>query len=282
MLRIVTDGAADVPVEWETCFGIHVLPLNVTFGEQTFTQGAGFSRAVFYRMVQEKKMIPKTSLPSIGQVKEFYRSIANQGDRILSIHISGKLSGTLSTVQTAASELAGEFQIETFDSEAGSVAQAFMAREARILDQAGANVEQILRRLEVIRARCTVLFTLNTLEYARLSGRIGVAQSLIAAALELKPIIILRAGLLELADRVRTRQRSLDRIIQTTQDRIGGRIANLAVVHAEDPATARVVFERLNSCVKSNEALIADLSIPVAAHLGPGAVGIVAYPVEED
>jgi DegV family protein with EDD domain len=203
-----------------------------------------------------------------------------KGDTILSIHISGKLSGTLATVESAARELAGEFQIFVFDSAAGSMAQGFMAREARLMARAGAAMPEILRRLEFIRRHWTVIFTLDTLEYAYLSGRISALQSIFASALQVKPIIVLRDGLLEMAERVRTRSRALDRVLQSVKDRLGSQLVNLAVVHAADPACAQTMLERANSLLNIKECFLADLSIPVAANLGPGAIGIIAYPLE--
>jgi len=281
MLKIITDGAVDMPVDWEARFGIHILPLRVNFGNETFTQGPGFTLDDFYRMVREKGIIPKTSLPSIGQVKEFFRSTANQNDTILSINISSKLSGTFSTVQIAAQELADKLKIYVFDSAAGSAAQAFMAREARMLEQAGAGIETILRRLERMRADWTVIFTLDTLDYAYMNGRVSKIQNLVGAALQLKPIIRLRDGLLGISDKVRTRRRSLDLVIQNVQERIGDRMANLAVVHAADPETAQWMIQKILTCINVKEFIITDLSIPVAANLGPGTIGVIAYPVEE-
>lgn len=281
MIKIVTDGAADMPAEWAAEYGIHLLPLHVRFGEEEYTQGKGFEPADFYRLVQEKKMIPKSSLPSIGQIKEFYRSIAQKGDTILSIHISSKLSGTYNTVQSAASELSGEFKIIVFDSLAGSAAQAFLAREARMMERAGAALPEILQNLENVRRRISIIFTLDTLEYAYLSGRINALQNLIIAALKVKPIIVLREGLLEMSDKVRTRQRSLDRVVQKMFERLGGCAINLAVVHAADPQTARALFDQVCSVFQVREGIVTDLAIPVAANLGPGAIGVIAYPVDE-
>jgi DegV family protein with EDD domain len=282
VLHIVTDGAADMPVEWEHEYDIRVLPLRVQFGEDTYTQGPGFTRKDFYRLVNEKRMIPKTSLPSPGQVVAFYRSIAKAGDTILSIHISSKLSGTFATVQSAARELAQEYEIHVFDSGAGSLAQGFMAREARMLERAGAPLRQILQRLESIRNTVTIIFTLDTVEFAYLSGRINALQNLLSVALQVKPIIVLKEGLLSVADKVRTRRRALNRVIDRVCDRFGSRLVNIAVVHAADPQMGQEMLAKIRMLFNTNEALVAELSIPVAAHLGPGAIGIVAYPAKEE
>lgn len=282
MLRIVTDGAADMPAEWISEYQINVLPLRVNFGEKTYLPGINFSLEDFYRMVRQTRIFPKTSLPSIGQIIEFYRSVAQKGDTILSVHISGNLSGTFSAVQTAARELADEFKIYTFDSKAGSAVMGYMCREARILSRAGLSADQIVARLGKMRDRLSVYFTLENLEFAYLSGRINAVQNLLSSILSIKPIIVLKNGLLEMAGRARTRQHAIEDVLKSIAQRVGERGARIAVVHACDPEIAQHVLDRLKSMIPVKEAVITDLALPVAAHLGPGAVGIVAIPVEEE
>lgn len=282
MLRIVTDGATDMPEGWQEEYQINILPLRVSFGEKIYTQGENFSFMDFYNLVKQTRIIPKTSLPSPGQVVDFYRRIAQKGDTILSMHVTGKLSGTLATIQAAAQELKEEYRIFPFDSGAGSAAVGFMCREARILDRAGKTPEQILKRLERIRTRLTVIFTLDTLEFAHLSGRINAFQNALSSLLKVKPIVILKDGLLEMADRVRTRQKALEQVLETVRQRVGNRPANIAIVHAADPQAAQQMLERIRNLLNIRESIITDLSIPVAANLGPGTIGIVAYPVDEE
>jgi DegV family protein with EDD domain len=280
MLRIVADGAIDMPPDWERAYDINVLPLNVAFGNEMYLQGKNFTHQDFYRLVEEKRMIPKTSLPSIGQVQEFLRSIANPGDTILSINISSKLSGTFSTVETAARDLSEDFKIIVFDTLAGSAAQAFMAREARLLDRAGAALPEIVERLEKIRQRVNISFTLDTLDFAYLNGRINALQNLVAAAFQVKPIIELRDGLLEITDKVRTRHRALERVVQKLCDHVGGRPIYAAVLHAADPETAQTLYQTVRERLNVVESFIGDVAIPIAANLGPRAIGVVAYPID--
>ncbi len=282
MLQIVLDGAADLAKNWEKEFNLHLLPLRVSFGNETFTQGPDFTHADFYRLVREKRIIPKSSLPSIGQVADFYRKIAHPADHILSIHVSGKLSGTVATVQAAARELANDFKITVFDSCGGSAMQGFLAREARRMERAGLEMSEIVRRLEALRDKFQVIFTIDSLQFAHLSGRVSFAQNLLSMALQVKPIVALRDGMLEMAGRVRTRQKALDHILEIVRERLAGRPANLAVIHAADPSMAEQMMAAAHAVMNIKEAFINDLSIPVAANLGPGAIGIVAYPVEED
>lgn len=281
MLRIVTDGAADMPAEWLEKFNIDLLPLRIRFGETTYVQGEDVTPENFYQLVREKKSIPKSSLPSPMQVVEFYRKIARKGDSILSIHIASKMSGTFATVEMAARELRGEMDITPFDSGAGSAALGIMCREARILERAGQSLQEIIVRLERMRQRLTVIFTVDNLEFARMSGRVTGMQAALSSLLKIKPIIVLRDGLLNVAEKVRTRQKALDRILEDVMAQVGEKKIILAVVHAADPTTARDLLDRARKRLRINEFFMTDLSIPVAANLGPGTIGIVAVPIEE-
>ncbi len=210
---------------------------------------------------------------------EFYRSIAKKGEDILSIHLASKLSGTFAAVKSAADEIAGELNVVPFDSGAGSAALGFMCREARLLNQKGWDIPRIVQRLEKMRDRLTVIFTLENLEFAYLSGRINKIQTAISSLLRINPIIVLRDGLLNMSERVRTRQKALDRVIEQVQQRVGNTVASLAVVHAAAPDAAQEMVEKIKQAIPTvREIVITELAVPVAAHLGPGTIGIVAYP----
>ncbi|MEA4909143.1 MAG: DegV family protein [Chloroflexi bacterium] len=279
MLRIVTDGSVDMPEEWKDRYAIDVIPLRLVWGDESYTQGIDITPEMFYRFVLQKRTFPKTSLPSPQQVVEFYRTIARRGDDVLSIHVGSQLSGTYAIIQMAAREAGADFKVHPFDSNAGSAALGFMCQAARIDDRAGLPVQAILEHLEEIRQRITVIFTIDTLEFAYLSGRINALQSAISSALKIKPIVVLKDGLLEMAEKVRTRQRAVDRVLEKVRQRVGDQKINLAVVHAADPAMAEKMTAMARQLFNIHELVTVELSIPVAAHLGPGAIGIVAYPV---
>ncbi len=111
MLRVVTDGAADMPPEWEKEFDIQTIPINIQFGDKTYLQNVDINTARFYEMVNETKTIPKTSQPSPHQFVEFYRKVAQKGDAIISIHVTSKLSGTYASAVSAAHEVRDEFKV---------------------------------------------------------------------------------------------------------------------------------------------------------------------------
>jgi len=278
MLKIVTDGSADMPHGWAKRYRINILPLSVRFGEEEYFPGVNLSGLDFYRLVREKRIFPKTSLPSPQQVIEFYHSIAAKGEQILSVHITSKLSGTFDAVQMAARELTGEIDVYPFDSMAGSAALGFMCREARQLDLAGKTIQDIIQRLEQIRQKLTLIFTVDNLDFARFSGRVSALQSIFSSVLKIKPTLVLKEGSLELGDKVFTRQRSLDSILDAVKLRVGEQKVRLAIVHAADLETAREMVKKAKRRLNVKEIFITDLAIPVAANLGPGTIGIVAIP----
>jgi DegV family protein with EDD domain len=280
MLRIVTDGAADILPDWGKEYGIDMIPVNILFGEKSYLQGVELDNEGFYKLVDESKRVPKTSQPSPHQFVEFYRKIAQKGDTILSIHITAVLSGTYASSISAAEELKGEFNVISIDSTVGSLGIGLMCREARKLERAGKSLDQIVSYLEAIKHNIRVILTLDTLEYAKMSGRVKALQAALASLLNVKPIAILRNGDLNMAERVRTRKAALDRVIQIAEEEYGDKPVYLAVVHARDPKSGKALLEEAKSHFNCKETMMGELSISIAANLGPGTVGLIIYPLQ--
>jgi DegV family protein with EDD domain len=282
MLRIVTDGAVDIPAEWYQEFDIQRIPINVHFGEaKTFIQDVELSMDEFYKLVDSKSLPhPKTSQPSPHQFVEFYKKIAQPGDTILSIHITSKLSGTYASAVAAAEELKGTYNIVPVDTLGGSMGTAFMCRSARQMERAGKSVEEIVKFIESVRSKTLIILTLDTLEYARLSGRVGALRSALASALNLKPIAMLKDGLVDMVDRVRTRKAAFERVVELAKEHAGSQPVSLGVVHARDLAAAQVLMEQAKKSLNVKEAYLTDLSISLVINFGPGTVGLVLYPAD--
>jgi len=281
MLRIVTDSTVDMPEGWESEYDIQVIPINIQFGDRTYLHGVDLDNEGFYRLVDESGRIPKTSQPSPYQFKEFYQRVAQVGDTILSLHVTAKLSGTYASAVAAAGELAGTFNVIPFDSASGSVGLGFMCREARKMDRAGMDVDQIVRYLEGKRARTRIILTLDTLEYAKMSGRVGALSAALASLLNVKPIAVLKDGVVEMAEKVRTRRAAIERVVEMAKTEFGDQPVYLAVTQARDPLAGKMLLEKARKIFNVREAVLTELSIALAANFGPGTVGLVVYPVGE-
>lgn len=281
MLRIVTDGAADMPIAWEREYDIQVVPINIRFGEKSYLQYVDLDNAAFYRMVDETKMIPKTAQPSPHQFVEVYEKVAKKDDTILSVHVTSKLSGTYASAVQAAHDVKGRFEVLPLDSGVGSLGLGFMCREARKMDRAGKSAHEIVEALEAIRGHIRIYLTLDTLEYAKMSGRVGAMQAALASLMNVKPIAVLREGVLNMTEKVRTRRAAIARIIAMAEQDFGTAPAYLGVLHANDrPAGEALLAQARGHFSVVGEPVLTDLSISVAANLGPGTVGLVLYPVE--
>jgi DegV family protein with EDD domain len=163
MLKIVMDSAGEIPQEWQSEYDVEVIPINIQFENKTYKQGIDLSNDDFYRLADKTGVIPKTSQPTPQQFVEFYKRIAQAGDTILSLHVTSKLSGTFNSALLAAQELKNILSVIPFDSGSGSAAVGFMCKEVRQMDRAGATLQAILARLEVIRKNVNVVLTLDTL-----------------------------------------------------------------------------------------------------------------------
>lgn len=281
MMRIVTDGAVDIPAGWEKEFDIHVIPINVHFGEKTYIQNVDLNLEGFYKLVDDKtSAFPKTSQPSPHQFVEFYKKNFQPGETIFSIHITSKLSGTHASAVIAAEEVKGTYNVITFDSLAGSMGVAFMCRTIRQMESAGKSVAEIISYLEAIRSKTFIILTLDTLEFARRSGRVGALSASLASVLNLKPIALLKDGLVETVDKVRTRKAALLRVIALGQELVANKPVHLGVVHARDIESGKALLEEAKKHFNVKSAEMTDLSISLAINFGPGTVGLVLYPAE--
>jgi len=279
MLKIVMDSAGDIPQEWRSEYDIEVIPINIQFENKTYQQGIDLSNDDFYHLADSSGVIPKTSQPTPQQFVDFYSRIAQASDTILSLHVTSKLSGTFNSAVLAARQLKNKLNVIPYDTGSGSAAVGFMCKEIRQLDRAGATLQALLARLDVIRQNVNIVLTLDTLEYARRSGRVKALQAALAAIVNIKPVIILKDGALDMREKVRTRQRAINRVLEIIHQRVDDRLVNIAVVHSQSLEAAKELMKKVHETFHVNEAILSDLSIGVAANLGPGTIGIVAYAV---
>ncbi len=279
MLKIVMDSAGEIPQGWRSEYDVEVIPVNIQFENKTYQQGVDLSDDDFYQIADSTGVIPKTSQPTPQQFVDFYKRIAQASDTILSLHVTSKLSGTFNSAVLAAQELKNKLNIIPYDTGSGSAAVGFMCKEARQLERAGATLQAILARMDMIRQNINVVLTLDTLEYARRSGRVKALPAALAALVKIKPVIILKDGALDMREVVRTRQRSINRVLEIIHQRVDNRLVNVAVVHSRSIEAAKLLLQKVNETLRVNEAILSDLSIGVAANLGPGTIGIVAYAV---
>ena len=278
-IAIVTDSTTDMPKDWPGWSSVHIVPIHIQFGETSYREGIDIDEVTFFRLVDAEGAIPKTSQPSPADFAGLYRQLASDHDAILSIHIGSKLSGTYHSATVGADMVKDGIAVYPFDSNCGSAGTGFMLLEAMEMIDQGATPEDILERLNQIREGMNILLSPITLKYVQLSGRIGALGAALASVLNIKPIIILRDGQLFADERVRTRKRALNRMVQMMKEQLGDSPARVAVVHSQSPDDANTLAELTAKTLNCDKVWISPLSTSVSAHLGPGTAGIIAYPL---
>ncbi len=281
MIRIVTDSAGDLPQSYVERHNIKVVPIVIHFGEDVYLDGETIDHKTFYRMIEERQSLPKTSQPSPGDFVTAYQEIVAAGDceQIVSIHITSKLSGTYRSAKIAADIVKEEIPVTVFDSLGGSAGSGYMCIEAARMAEKGASVPEIIARMEQIRSEVNIFLTLDDLRFAQMSGRVGKLQGALVSLLNVKPIISLKNGELDAGEKVRSHRRAIERMLNLTAERVGDAPVNLGIVHAESLENAQALLAQAQARFNCQESFVNDLALGLAVQFGPGTLGIISYRV---
>lgn len=280
MIKIVTDSTCDLPPGYFEEYDIAVVPINIQFGTETYRDGIDIDRKTFYQKIDELGVLPTTSQPSSGQFEEHYRRLAAEGaDDIISLHVTAKLSGTYQSADLTREMVADQVRVHPFDSACGSAGLGFMALEAARLVRAGAGVSAILARMAEIRERMNLVLSVKDLRFAQMSGRVGRLQGSIASLLNVKPIVLLQDGEIDVVEKVRSQSRAISRLIRMVSEQVGSDPVNLAAIHADAPDEGQALMEQTANYFNRREHFLVNLTTSLVVHFGPGTLGLVAYRV---
>ncbi|HWO93774.1 MAG TPA: DegV family protein [Dehalococcoidia bacterium] len=272
-IRVVTDSTADVPNDLAEELGIAVVPLYVNFGDDTFRDGVDMSTDDFYERLVASKVLPTTSQPSAGDFEDVYRKLAEETTEIVSIHLSGKLSGTLGSAATAAAAVP-ECTIEVIDSRSASLGCGLAAIKAAQAARAGARMHEVLDLVQHVTDHQRVVFTVDTLEYLRRGGRIGRGAAFLGSLLSIKPLLELRDGEIFPVERVRSRKKALNRMYEGLSNLEA--ISDIGIIHATTPDDADEMRARLEERFPDVRFWTGRIGPVLGAHTGPGILGVLA------
>ncbi|HWI60304.1 MAG TPA: DegV family protein [Symbiobacteriaceae bacterium] len=279
-VRIVTDSTADLPLSLRQELGIEMVPLTVHFGPETFLDAVEMDSQAFWAKLRTSPHHPKTAQPSPGDFLKAYQEAGKNGDEIVSIHISAKLSGTMSSGQIAA-QMLPDLKIHHIDTRSATWGLGMMAIEAARLAKAGKSASAIISAVEAIAERMHIFFTLDTLDFLQKNGRIGKAQALLGGLLGIRAVLqVDREGLVAPADKVRGKSKVIPRALELMQERVpAGRRIKLAVLHSTAPEEALQWLEAVKGIYTIDEHWVGDLGPVIATNTGPGTVGVCFYEV---
>ena len=272
-VAIITDSASDLDPASAAAEGIRIVPLLVNFGSQSYKSGVEMSTATFWeRMVAPDAPFPTTAASSPGEFREAYEAAFTAGaSAIVSIHVAGSLSGTIKSAQIAR-DMLPEREIHIVDSLGASMVEGILARLGVELAAAGHPAAEIAQVLEARAQDMVIYVALETLAYLKKGGRISGPQAAIGTLLSVKPIIMVRNGKVETVERIRTRTKARERLIELITERP---IERMSILHTVSPDVEGFRDQVLAMAPGLDPAEVSiDLVGPsVGPHLGPGCLG---------
>ena len=278
-VAIVTDSSPNIPEHLIKENHIHVVPLNVIWGEESYFDGVEITNAEFYTRLKTDKVMPSTSQPSVAEFEVLFRSLYQDGYEILGSFLSEDLSGTISSA-TQAKKMLPEAKIEIVNSKSLAMAHGFQVLAAARAANNGASLAECKQIAEDARDRSGVIFVLDTLEFLHRGGRIGGAKRFVGTLMNVKPILTLEDGTIITLDQVRTQKKALKAIVNLIEERTKGhKNIQMATLHANNPETAQHILDEVTERIPLSEKVFAELSPVLGTHAGPGAVGL-AYLVD--
>lgn len=274
---VVTDSTAYLPSELAD--EITVVPLTVVLGGVPGIEGEQVTPAKVAAALTESRLSVTTSRPSPAQFAHTYqRLLAAGASGVVSVHLSGALSGTHAAAVLGAAEVAPD-RISVVDSRSAGMGLGFCALAAAATAATGADLERVTEAAQAAVAATTTLFYVDTLEYLRRGGRISAASALLGTALSVKPLLHVDDGVIVVRDRVRTATRALDRLVELAAEAAGAAPVEVTVHHLAAPERARLVGEAITARLgeRLRQLWCSEVGAVVAAHAGPGLVGVVVH-----
>ncbi len=275
-IAFVTDSTAYIPDQLVKQYRLTIAPQVLLWDGQSYLDGVDIQPDEFYTRLKTAKVMPSTAQVPVPEMLKIFRKLTGQGLQVMGIFLSEKLSGTMQSATQARDEMGSAAdRITIIDSNATAMALGFQVLAAARAAADGASVADCKAIVEKARDHVGVYFAVDTLEFLHRGGRIGGGTRFIGSALNLKPILALKDGRIEAEDRVRTKAKAHDRVLQLVAADVAGKSdVRLATVHANAEAEARVLLDRAARELGAIESILAAVSPVVGAHAGPGTIGL--------
>ncbi|RDI43076.1 DegV family protein [Falsibacillus pallidus] len=275
-IKIVTDSTVDLTKEEIEEWGINVIPLSISINNETFLDRVEITPKTFLEKMKHSKELPKSSQPPIGKFVEMYDHLGSDGSQILSIHMTGNMSGTVRTAESAAEM--SKSSVTVVDSRFITRGLAFQVLEAAKMAKDGKNMESILERLKTIRESTHLYVVVDTLENLVKGGRIGKGKALLGSLLHIKPIASLEGGEYSPVAKVRSYSQVVKFLSkQFVNDIAGKTIKAAAIMHADNMELAQALKSKIMEVTGYEGVYIDDTTPIISTHTGPGAIGFIYY-----
>ena len=278
-IHIVTDSTADLKQDVIEKYDLHVVPLSIQIGDKTYLDRVDLEPESFLELMKNSSELPKSSQPAPGVFKELYDELGKDGDQILSIHMTGGMSGTVESARTAADLT--DSDVTVIDSRYISHALTFQVFEAAEMAKAGRTMEEIVARVDDIRRQTKLFVVVDTLENLAKGGRIGKGRAMLGSFLKIKPIASLDDGEYTPVAKVRSHKQVVDYLMNEFKERTAGKtVKGVGIAHANGLAMAEPLRQKV---IETGFLDIKfDFTTPViSTHTGIGAIGFMYYTDEK-
>ena len=275
-VALVTDSTSYIPKEIREKYPIMVVPQVVIWEGVSYEDDVTITTDQFYSRLRTAKVMPTTSQVSVVNMQKAFSTLLEQGYEVLGMFVSSKLSGTFQSALLARDQLiSGKDKVELIDTETVAMALGFQVLTVARAAQDGASMEDCKVLADKVDKLTGVYLTVETLEFLHRQGRIGGAQRFLGTALNLKPILAVEGGRIEPVERVRTRSKALDRVVEIVAEKCAGKSpVHIATLHADSPNDAKILLEKITPMLNPVESVFAAVSPAVGANAGPGTVGL--------
>ena len=275
-VAVITDSTAYLPDEILKKYHITITPLSIIWGENNYLDGVDIQPAEFYKRLSISKILPTTSQVTISSMKSAFETLLEQGYDVLGIFISSKFSGTVGSALQAREMIPNAAsKITIVDSLSTTMAMGWPVLTTARAAQANENLVACQKIAEEARDHSGVLFVVETLEFLHRGGRIGGAQAFLGTILNIKPVLEMRQGQIEPLEKIRTKGKALERVLELVVERIADlKPVRLATVHANAEAEAASLLEAACAQLNPIETFCCPLSPVVGSHAGPGTVAL--------
>ncbi len=267
-IKVVTDSSADLPPKLAEELGIEVVPLYVRFGEEVYRDRVDISEDEFYQRLLRDPVHPSTTQPTPQDFASVYQKLSKEADGIISIHLSGKLSGTCDSALQGKEMLAKSCPIEVVDSRVITMGLGLLAIEAANMSRSKKSLPEVVAEVKKIMPSIHILGLLDTLKYLALGGRIGKAKVLLGSVLNVKPLLTLKDGEVVAAGRARTRAKGIDELFDFVKS--ASDVEDVAIVYNTTPDEAQTLAERIGSVLAKERIRLARLGPVLGEHCGAG------------
>jgi DegV family protein with EDD domain len=281
-VAIVADTTAYLPADLVERHGIHLVSLYVNWEDESEREVDMPSFDDFYKRLRGADRLPTTSQPSIGDFLTVYEPLVDQGLDVVSVHISGGISGTVESARQAKEQLAPQKgdRVTVIDSERACGGLGLLALAGAKVAQAGGSREQVIERMETTRGDLKMWFAVDTLEYLRRGGRIGAASAWLGSALKIKPILTLDKEITPI-ERVRTGAKAVRRLIEYAEQRHADGADAWVVQHIQAPEEAQRMIDATRDFMGRDPVFVSEVGPVIGAHVGPGLLGIGGVPLRD-